>query len=164
MKKIILVACVMALIGSGCAFSVSGNYTGSGEFSSRCVTDGDVAETRGDGTVEMGITAGNGISWTGYNFAGTGGMYRMYGESGPLHSVLIYNASVIEAQMQIDPDQSWVELAGNGTFEEEAYEADENGRPQKVLDIGLIGAIQMDNTVYNDAKVTLTTDITEADK
>lgn len=155
---------LLVLVGMAGAFTINATYGGNGTFMIRDKTWGDVAEVKGNGNMEMGITAGKGVSWNGFNFSGTGGKFRMFGESGPLHSVLIYNASTIAAQMQIDDNESWVELSGSGIFEEEAYETGKNGQPEKVLSVEFEGEIVMDTTIFNEPEPPKTTDITEADK
>jgi hypothetical protein len=165
MKRILGLVLILALAEVAGAFTFSGNYTGSGGFRSRIVADGDMFDTRGDdGTIEMGAMAGNGISWIGYNFYGSGGRFEMAGYSGPLHSARILAASVIEAQGQIDDEKSWIELAGNGTFSESVYEMGDRGRLDKVMEIDFTGAITMDSVIYNDTEIEVdTVEITEAD-
>lgn len=152
-------AILLMVVGMAGAFTINGDYAGSGKFYLRDETD-SVVEMRGNGSMEAAVTSGNGVAWAGFNFNGQDGKFWMGDCS---RSVMIQDASAIAAQMQIDDTKSWAEVSGVGLYEEDAYEAGPNGRPENVFEVYHLGEISVNSTIYAEPNETATTDITEAD-
>jgi hypothetical protein len=144
-----IIALVLLMVGMAEAVQITGDYVGTGPFSIRDETNGNLMEASGDGDLAYGIKILENSSFSGFDFAGENGRFRVAGGD---HLIWLQDATNISARTTIGEDFTWYNVAAIGHFEEGVYQIGKNGRPDKVLEADMTGPYEINSSTYADPK------------
>mgnify|MGYP001485351557 CR=1 FL=1 len=164
----ILIAVLLTVSHAAGAIQMSGTYSGDGDFNIRSHVSSDFVEARGTGDTfysqQFTVNRTRAI----FNFDGKQGFFSSEGVLGVLglaHSIRLFDADNITVDATIDGnDSAWTKgdysrdytqynVALNGSFQEDVYDAGKFGRPDNLLQVRMEGVIDRITSNVRDDRV-----------